>query len=173
MLPTDTQKNTAYAYAKTVGLESIEEYGLALARHFVHDVEPVAGARIEIEQYDWDRVPVRYRDGRLRGHLWPDVAPCLRAWAAGGVRLAVYSSGSEEAQRLLFGHSEAGDLTPLLSGFFDTRIGDVSGRGKLAASNAEQVAKIRRIVEDLGAEIATPEEAREILGLKGGDQVGF
>lgn len=47
------------------------------------------------------------------------------------------------------------------------------GRGKLAASNAEQVAKIRRIVEDLGAEIATPDEAREMLGLKGADRTGF
>jgi uncharacterized protein (DUF849 family) len=46
-------------------------------------------------------------------------------------------------------------------------------RGKLAESNAQQVAKIRRIVEDLGTEIATPDEAREILGLKGGDQTAF
>ena len=47
------------------------------------------------------------------------------------------------------------------------------GRGKLAKSNAEQVAKIRRIVEELGYEIATPEEAREMLGLKGADRVKF
>ena len=47
------------------------------------------------------------------------------------------------------------------------------GAGKLAASNAEQVAKIRRILEELGLEIATPADAREILALKGGDQVGF
>jgi len=46
-------------------------------------------------------------------------------------------------------------------------------RGKLADSNAQQVAKVRRIVEDLGCEIATPDEAREILGLKGGDKVAF
>lgn len=46
-------------------------------------------------------------------------------------------------------------------------------RGKLAQSNAEQVAKIRRFVEDLGAEIATPDEAREMLGLKGGDRTAF
>jgi uncharacterized protein (DUF849 family) len=46
-------------------------------------------------------------------------------------------------------------------------------RGQLAESNAQQVAKIRRIVEDLGSEIATPDEAREILGLKGGDRVAF
>ena len=47
------------------------------------------------------------------------------------------------------------------------------GRGKLADSNAQQVAKIRRIVEDLGSQVATPDEAREILALKGGDKVGF
>ena len=47
------------------------------------------------------------------------------------------------------------------------------GRGKLAMSNAEQVAKIRRIVEELGHEVATPAEAREVLGLKGGDRVNF
>jgi uncharacterized protein (DUF849 family) len=47
------------------------------------------------------------------------------------------------------------------------------GKGQLAKSNAEQVAKIRRIIEDLGYEIATPAEARATLGLKGGDRVGF
>jgi len=64
-----------------------------------------------------------YADGRLKGHLWPDVAACLRAWAAAGLTLAIYSSGSVEAQRDLFGHSEAGDLVPLFAGFFDTRVG--------------------------------------------------
>jgi len=47
------------------------------------------------------------------------------------------------------------------------------GKGKLASSNAEQVAKIRRILEELSLEIATPKEAREMLKLKGGDRVGF
>ncbi len=47
------------------------------------------------------------------------------------------------------------------------------GRGRLATSNAEQVMKIRRIVEELGLEIATPAEAREMLALKGGDRVAF
>ncbi len=46
-------------------------------------------------------------------------------------------------------------------------------RGKLADSNAQQVAKIRRVIEDLGSQVATPDEAREILALKGGDKVGF
>ena len=46
-------------------------------------------------------------------------------------------------------------------------------RGQLAESNAQQVQKIRRIVEDLGCQVATPDEAREILELKGGDRVNF
>jgi urate oxidase len=55
VLPTDTQKNTAYAFAKEHGLRAIEEYALALARHFVDDVEPVRGARISVDEFAWDR----------------------------------------------------------------------------------------------------------------------
>lgn len=68
----------------------------------------------------WDQ---GYAQGALRGHLWPDVAEGLRAWHARGLHLAIYSSGSEQAQRLLFRHSEAGNLEPLFEGFFDTRMG--------------------------------------------------
>ncbi len=46
-------------------------------------------------------------------------------------------------------------------------------RGRLAESNAQQVTKIRRIIEDLGCEVATPDQARDMLGLKGGDRVAF
>lgn len=64
-----------------------------------------------------------YAAGDFRGHVYADVPPCLRVWHAAGLTLAVYSSGSVEAQRLLFAHSEHGDLTPLFSAYFDTRIG--------------------------------------------------
>ncbi|WP_237214183.1 acireductone synthase [Falsiroseomonas oryziterrae] len=74
-----------------------------------------------------------FEDGRLRGHLWPDVAACLRAWAVGGLTLAVYSSGSVEAQRLLFRHSVAGDLEGLFRGFFDTKVGAKREVGSYAA----------------------------------------
>jgi uncharacterized protein (DUF849 family) len=47
------------------------------------------------------------------------------------------------------------------------------GRGQMAKSNADQVRKIRRLIEDLGYEVATPHEARKMLGLKGGDKVNF
>ncbi|MDE3009437.1 MAG: acireductone synthase [Pseudomonadota bacterium] len=64
-----------------------------------------------------------YIAGELHGHLWPDSAPALQAWAARGLQLAVFSSGSVAAQQLLFGHSTAGDLRPLFSAWFDTHIG--------------------------------------------------
>ena len=47
------------------------------------------------------------------------------------------------------------------------------GRGQLAENSAQQVAKIRRIVEELGLQVATPDEARAIMGLKGADRVKF
>ena len=74
-----------------------------------------------------------YADGALRGELYPDVPPALRRWSRDGLRLAVYSSGSAEAQRLLFGHTEAGDLTPLFAGFFDTAAGAKREAGSYAA----------------------------------------
>ena len=67
VLPTDTQKNTAFAFAKSKGIESIENFGLELARHFVHDVAPVEGARIEVEEYSWQRAVV---DGVEHDHTW-------------------------------------------------------------------------------------------------------
>jgi len=67
VLPTDTQKNTAFAFAKSHGVDAIEDFGLALARHFVHDVDPVEGARIEIEEYAWERATV---DGVEHDHTW-------------------------------------------------------------------------------------------------------
>ena len=65
VLPTDTQKNTCYAYAKEKGLGAIEDYALTLARHFVEDVAPVKGARIEVDEYFWDRIEI---DGRPHEH---------------------------------------------------------------------------------------------------------
>ncbi|WP_413529064.1 acireductone synthase [Rahnella inusitata] len=64
-----------------------------------------------------------YENGDFRGHLYEDVGPQLSAWHADGLKLCVYSSGSVDAQKLLFGYSDAGDLTPLFSGYFDTRVG--------------------------------------------------
>jgi len=64
-----------------------------------------------------------YASGAYRAHVYPEVPARLRAWHEAGIALYVYSSGSVPAQKLLFEHTEAGDLTPLLSGYFDTRTG--------------------------------------------------
>lgn len=77
-----------------------------------------------------------YLDGRIEGHLWPDVAPCLHAWARAGIGLHVYSSGSVAAQKLIFGHSAAGDLASLFTGFFDTTTG-----GKREAASYAAIAR--------------------------------
>lgn len=64
-----------------------------------------------------------YRNGDFHGHIYEDAVRKLREWHGWGVRLYVYSSGSVYAQKLLFSHTEYGDLTPLFSGYFDTHIG--------------------------------------------------
>jgi urate oxidase len=57
VLPTDTTKNTVYAFAKEHGIESAEQFGIHLARHFVTSQEPIRRARIRIEEYAWERIP--------------------------------------------------------------------------------------------------------------------
>ena len=81
----------------------------------------------------WD---AGYRDADFTAHIYPDAAPALRQWHAQGLPLYVYSSGSVPAQKLFFGHSDAGDLTPLISGWFDTEIG-----GKREAASYRAIAE--------------------------------
>lgn len=64
-----------------------------------------------------------FESGRLKAHLYDDVRPALLRWREAGLDVRIYSSGSVEAQRLFFGHTELGDLLPLLNGHYDTRIG--------------------------------------------------
>ena len=64
-----------------------------------------------------------YQAGQLKGHVYPDAVQALKDWHQQGYRLFVYSSGSIQAQKLIFGCSEAGDLSPLFSGYFDTTSG--------------------------------------------------
>jgi urate oxidase len=56
VLPTDTQKNTVFALAGRIGVGEIEEFGLALARHFVERTAPVTAAEVRIEEYVWQRI---------------------------------------------------------------------------------------------------------------------
>ena len=86
-----------------------------------------------------------YRNGDFTAPLYPDVAPQLRAWHDAGHRLAVFSSGSVAAQKLLFGNSDAGDLVPLFDAFFDTEV----GHKREAASYATIAQRLQREPSDI------------------------
>lgn len=64
-----------------------------------------------------------FRSGELKGEVYPDVAPAFNRWREQGRRIAIFSSGSVLAQKLLFANSTAGDLSPLLEAYFDTTTG--------------------------------------------------
>lgn len=68
----------------------------------------------------WDE---GFRSGAFQGHMYVDAVIGLKRWYEAGLKLHVYSSGSIAAQKLLYGYSVAGDLTPMFSGFFDTTTG--------------------------------------------------
>ncbi len=86
----------------------------------------------------WER---GYQTGAFDGHIYPDAAEYLRNWHDRGLRLYVYSSGSVKAQKLIFGFSAEGDLTPFFSGYFDTHVG-----GKKESES------YRNILNELGVE---------------------
>jgi enolase-phosphatase E1 len=77
-----------------------------------------------------------YREADFTAHIYPDAAAQLRAWHEAGIPLAVYSSGSVPAQKLFFGHTDAGDLTGLFVGWFDTEVGH-----KRAADSYREIAR--------------------------------
>ena len=64
-----------------------------------------------------------YKNSQLKGHVYPEVSAMLKAWKDKGLKLGIYSSGSVPAQKLLFGFSEAGNLTSNFSDYFDTVVG--------------------------------------------------
>ena len=65
-----------------------------------------------------------YRQGAFAPQLYDDVLPVLTQWRTRGIRLGIYSSGSEQAQRLLFAYTNVGDVTSLFEHFFDTTVGE-------------------------------------------------
>ena len=77
-----------------------------------------------------------YRNADFTAPIYPDAAQALQRWHDLGLPLYVYSSGSVPAQKLFFGHSDAGDLTGLFSGWFDTEIG-----GKREATSYARIAE--------------------------------
>ena len=84
------------------------------------DVDAKETALKEIQGRIWAE---GYAAGELKGHVYPDTPEALKRWTDAGLAVHIYSSGSVAAQKLIFGHSVEGDLTPLLSGYFDTTTG--------------------------------------------------
>ena len=96
-----------------------------------------------------------YRSGVLKSHLYPDVRPALERWRGHGRSVAIFSSGSVLAQRLLFAHTADGDLRPLIDAYFDTTTGP-----KREADSYRRIAQARRVapgavlfVSDVPAEL--------------------
>ncbi|HHX35895.1 MAG TPA: acireductone synthase [Gammaproteobacteria bacterium] len=98
-----------------------------------------------------------YVSGEIKGHVYSDAAQALHAWQTQGYQLYVYSSGSIQAQKLIFRHSIAGDLTPLFSGYFDTTSGhkrEPASYKRIAQAidlPAEQILFLSDVVEELDA----------------------
>ena len=101
-----------------------------------------------------------FESGELQGMLFDDVPEALRRWAA-QARVAIYSSGSVEAQRLVFRHSVFGDLTGLISGYFDTRVGPKRESASYAAIAAEVGVEPGAVIflSDVVAELDAAREA--------------
>jgi enolase-phosphatase E1 len=102
-----------------------------------------------------------YRAGELHGEVYDDVPRAFERWRREDIRIAIYSSGSELAQRLLFASTRYGDFTPLMAGFFDTGIGT-----KTAAESYRRIAKAlgpstqeMLFVSDVTAELAAAADA--------------
>jgi enolase-phosphatase E1 len=96
-----------------------------------------------------------YESGELRSVVYPDVPPALARWRAAGVVVAIYSSGSIEAQQLLFRHSDHGDLTPHLDRYFDTTTGakrDAASYARIAGALGLAPARVV-FVSDVDAEL--------------------
>ncbi len=102
-----------------------------------------------------------YRNGSLQAQVYPDVPVALAAWQKAGLRLRIYSSGSVLAQKLLFAHSEYGDLTPLFEGYHDTTTGP-----KMVAESYREIARAYQLdpaavlfLSDVPAELDAAAEA--------------
>lgn len=96
-----------------------------------------------------------FESGEIVAHVFDDVPPALARWADSGLDVRIYSSGSIEAQRLFFGHTAAGDLTPLLRGHYDTTSGPKREPASYERIAADMGLAPRRIlfVSDVGAEL--------------------
>jgi enolase-phosphatase E1 len=102
-----------------------------------------------------------YADGSLHGHVYPDVPPALARWRDAGLAIAIYSSGSVLAQRLLFSTTAHGDLTPFIGRYFDTAVGpkrEAASYARIATEMALPPAELL-FVSDVIAELDAAHDA--------------
>ena len=124
VLPTDTQKNTVYAYAKEHGVGDIEDYALTLARHFVGDIAPVRAARVDVDEYRWQRISadggphphafVRAgQETRMASAIVAETAAGHDTWILAGLRdlVVLKSTGSEFHGFLTDGYTTLAETT--------------------------------------------------------------
>ena len=91
----------------------------------------------EIQGLIWD---AGYAKEEFKGHLYPDVKPFFNRILKEGNKIGIYSSGSVHAQKLIFGHSVEGNLTPMISYFFDTNVG-----GKRETNSYQNISKLTHL----------------------------
>lgn len=99
--------------------QSLSELALAVVRRQMAGDVKATGLK-QLQGLVWQH---GYESGVVRGQVYADVAAQFRAWTTAGRKVAIYSSGSVLAQKLIFGYSEAGDLRPYISAYFDTTSG--------------------------------------------------
>lgn len=98
-----------------------------------------------------------YLDGSLKSQVYADVAPAMERWRARGLSVNIFSSGSVLAQKLLFAHTNAGDLTKFIDHYFDTNVGkksDVESYRRIAEKmklTTEEVLFVSDVVSELEA----------------------
>jgi enolase-phosphatase E1 len=136
--------------------------GLTSAATYVHwliDRDRKSRWLKELQGRIWEE---GYRSGSLHGEVYPDVPDALARWTGAGRRAGIFSSGSVLAQKLLFAHSTAGDLTPFLRWHFDTAVGakrESSSYGRIADTIGISPARIL-FISDVSAELEAAEAAR-------------
>lgn len=122
------------------------------------DTDSKDGVLKELQGRIWER---GYADGSLTSVIYPDVHDAFVRWNTAGIRIAIYSSGSEHAQRLLFAHSDQGDLTRFIEAHFDTRIGAKreAASYRRISDNMHRSAATVLFVSDVVEELAAAREA--------------
>jgi enolase-phosphatase E1 len=95
----------------------------------------------EIQGLIWD---VGYSKNDFKGHVYPDVKPFFKRILDNGHKIGIYSSGSVHAQKLIFGYSSEGDLTPMISYYFDTKVG-----GKRESTSYQKIAQETELTPNL------------------------